>query len=118
MVPVESAEARLFNALAGKLGPTLTPLNGRSFVEPGRFTLASDGLPAPADFASVPNCFIDPWGHRYLYYYRDAAATGQWSAPGYVLYSAGPDGLHDAPAADGACDMTTACNSDNIYAGR
>jgi hypothetical protein len=34
-------------------------------------------------------CLLDPWGRRYLYYYKNARSPNQWQATGYVLYSAG-----------------------------
>ena len=118
VVPAGSAEAQLFNALAGKLGPALAPLTGKIFVEPGRFTLETADLPVPGETPAVANCLLDPWGRRYLYFYRGADGSGVWTAAGYVLYSAGPDGNHDAPAADGSCDTTTVNNADNLYANR
>ena len=111
-----SAEAQLLNALAGKLGPALMPMDGEDCVAMDHFTLETSSLPDEATPAA--NCFLDPWGHRYLYYYRRTNGTDAWMVPGYVLYSAGPDGTHDAPAADGTCDVTTVNNADNLYANR
>ena len=76
----------------------------------------------------VANSFVDPWGNRYLYFYKRptaAAAAGQaqpttWLAGSFVLYSAGPDGAHTAPNANTGLytgtTQTTGTNADNIYA--
>jgi hypothetical protein len=76
---------------------------------------------APPTKQVVANALLDPWGNRYMYYYRAAGAAGaQWRAPAYVLYSVGPDGQHTAPSvATGLFTgtlQTTGTNADNIYA--
>jgi prepilin-type N-terminal cleavage/methylation domain-containing protein len=115
--------ALLFNALNGKLGPKLgssaeitnSAINGKRFVEVSKMTLETTNLPATTGTVSVLNSFLDPWGRRYLYYYRDSA-TG-WTHPGYILYSVGPDGAHTAPT-NSATNYGSANNADNIYANK
>lgn len=108
----------LFNALAGKRGPrpTLTPLDGRAFVELAKFTLQNPAaLPSPGNTAQLANAFVDPWGRRYLYAYR--TGTG-WTNPSYVLWSTGPDGDDAGLTAQGFIDVAPAANADNLYANR
>jgi len=121
-----TAEAKLFNALLGKLGPRLhpvadatgAPVVGRAFVEAGRHSLEyADRLPAPV--AEAANAFLDPWGQRYQYAYKNAAAPADWRAVAYVLFSAGPDGLAKPgdPPASGLVDPADPRNADNLYPG-
>lgn len=89
----------LFNALVGKRGPTGAAMNGRSLVEAGRFTLGSStALPEAGSTDAVANAFLDPWGRRYLYFYRVGT---EWQSPGYVLLSVGPDGQLVIPTSPG-----------------
>lgn len=109
----------LFNALAGKRGPKASPvvaMNGKVFVQPDRLSLqSSTALPDPANSTSVANAFLDPWGRRYLYFYK----TGDdWRLSSYVLYSVGPNNAHAAPSSTGIVDFEESNNLDNIYANR
>jgi hypothetical protein len=49
---------------------------------------ADRGPPEPSKLEQNV-CLLDPWGRRYLYYYKNARTPNQWQAPGFVLYSAG-----------------------------
>jgi prepilin-type N-terminal cleavage/methylation domain-containing protein len=134
------AQAALFNALLGVYGPTdfSTTRNGPSFVELSKFKVEetrdytqristnSLGIPTgtPPAKQRVSSCFLDPWGNRYLYYYKPAPqagrpATNQWAPAGYLLYSAGPDGQQTAPNINtglfNGTTQTTGINADNIY---
>lgn len=124
----------LFNSLVGKLGPyratsnpNRAPMNGKSLVELTRFTLQSTAtadMPSTGTTASVANAFLDPWGRRYLYYYKTGtAATPPWSISSYILLSVGPNG--GAPGftltgdtgvitVSGAANITL--EADNLYA--
>jgi prepilin-type N-terminal cleavage/methylation domain-containing protein len=132
------AQALLFNALTGVYGPAnfSTRINGPVLLEVAKFsaeqalTAATFAVPAGSPPAKpvVANCLLDPWGNRYLYFYRRQAPAGTsgappanpWLASGFVLYSAGPDGQHTAPNAStglysgGA--QATGANADNLYA--
>jgi prepilin-type N-terminal cleavage/methylation domain-containing protein len=135
------AQCLLFNALMGvysatdfttqRNGPTLVELSKLAVEETtdykNRVTTNSLMVPAgtPPAKPRVASCFIDPWGNRYLYYYKPAPLPGrpansQWALPGYILYSAGPDGQQTAPnMATGlftGTTQTTGTNADNIYA--
>lgn len=128
-----SAQARLFNALTGVYGPAdfSTRLNGPLLIDVAKLALerpldlitfaASAGSP-PAKRAG-DNAFLDPWGNRYLFFYKRAGASaGAWAAPSFVLYSAGPDGASsNLPGGDGffpGATQTSGDNADNLYADR
>jgi len=91
----------LFNALVGKLGPhnnatnSAAAISGRSFVEISRLatqSTAAASLPVAGTAATLANAFVDPWGRRYLYYYK-TGTSAQWTTPGYILLSVGPSVL-------------------------
>lgn len=138
---VATAEARLFNCLTGVFGPraftTTDRVSGPNFLQGSRFLEASSGTlnGAPTANFLVPTAnadrppakteqnvsLVDPWGRRYLYYYKDRRNPGVWQAPGYLLYSVGRDGAHTPPPANGVmtpAQLTVANNADNLYANR
>lgn len=121
-ITVGDPAAQFLNALSGKLGPTLKNISGKNFVELGRFTLETENLPDPAatNAVSVANAFLDPWGRRYMYCYKDQANPGTWNNPSYVLFSTGPDGKRKAsdPTSAGVVDYADTDNIDNIYVNR
>lgn len=126
-----TAQARLFNALVGVYGPAnfTARLNGPILVQVSK--LVTEVAVSPTTFA-VPtgtpptktptgNAFLDPWGNRYMYFYRVAGSRPTtWTPPSYVLFSCGPDGASTAmPSAAGIYSgqlQTTGDNADNIYA--
>ena len=129
-----TAQARLFNALVGVYAASnfTTRVNGPLLVDvtkvtpelalaPTTFAVASGSPPAKQ---ALSNSFVDPWGNRYMYFYKPAVPAGgrpaAWSAPAYVLYSCGPDGASTTlPSAVGiftGTTQTTGDNADNIYA--
>jgi prepilin-type N-terminal cleavage/methylation domain-containing protein len=128
---IDAAQAKLFNALRGVFGPRAfgagDRLGGDSFIDAGKLTLESirgedraDSADAGRD-AGTETCtaLLDPWGRRYLYYYRSASDPLAWRRGTYLLYSAGSDGLHappdrfgDEPTADAAARV----NADNVCA--
>lgn len=144
---LNTAQALLFNSLIGVYGPSGTlggRINGPLFVDVSR--IAVEVALVPTTFAvptgnppakqAVNNAFLDPWGNRYMYFYkrpvaaasattpagpaRPAAPAQAWNAPAYVLYSVGPDGANTTlPAANGVftgTTQTTGDNADNLYA--
>lgn len=138
VISQNQAQALLLNALLGVYGPSnfATRINGPALIEVSKFSLevaltsttsATFGVAQgnPPTKLAVANCLLDPWGNRYMYYYRAASPPGRplpnvWRAPGYVLYSVGPDGQHTAPAVTTGLftgtTQTTGTNADNIYA--
>jgi type II secretory pathway pseudopilin PulG len=136
-----TAEARLFNCLTGVFGPrafaTTDRISGPNFLEGSRFLETSSGLLngavtatflVPAANADRPPSrteqnvsLVDPWGRRYLYYYKDRRNPAAWQAPGYLLFSVGRDGAHTPPPVNGVMTTTqlnAANNADNLYANR
>ena len=127
-----TAQARLFNALIGVYGPSNfnTRLNGPVLVDITKlavevalnnatFAVAAGSPPAKQ---AVNNAFLDPWGNRYLYFYKVATAPGRpavWTAPSFVLYSTGPDGasttLPNPAGVFSGTTQTTGDNADNLY---
>jgi type II secretory pathway pseudopilin PulG len=139
LIAVNTAESKLFNALSGVYGPTAfvqaRAINGRLLFDPDKLTLevpptSTTALPVvgndPTQKREVGNCFLDPWGRRYLYYYKNANAPASWQAAGYVLFSVGADGDYTNLPATGIVDQTylntlkgspsRPVNADNIYA--
>jgi prepilin-type N-terminal cleavage/methylation domain-containing protein len=99
----QTAQAKLFNALTGVYGPrgfgNSDRLNGPNLLDVGKFTINGSLLntflvpvsntPNPPSKPEQNVSLLDPWGRRYLYYYKNARNPNQWQATGYVLYSAG-----------------------------
>ena len=124
------AQALLFNALTGVYAPTnfTTRISGPVFVDVSKLTvegtlnLTTFAVPigSPPTKPVVASSFLDPWGRRYLYYYKNPRSAAAWQAPGYVLYSAGPDGAQTPPNVNTGLYtgnlQTTGTNADNIYA--
>lgn len=138
-----TVQSRLLSALLGVYGPNnfTTRLNGPNFIDVGKlhlevpfstptqttnnpmatFAVASGTPPAKQP---VNNSLVDPWGNRYMYFYKSVPAPGRpapaWQAPAYVLFSVGPDGASTTlPGATGlyaGTAQTSNDNADNIYA--
>lgn len=136
-----SAQAKLFNALTGVYGArgftNTDRLNGPNLLPPqfadtaryvngvltAQFLVPVSNAPNPPLKLEQNACLLDPWGRRYLYYYKNARSPNTWQAPGYVLYSAGrivaANGTQTPPInpATGLMLTTqTAEMADNIYA--
>ncbi len=131
-----TAQAKLCNALGGLYGPAALGVNdrraGRRLLDPVRLTLEIPGaLPEISPGAAVPgevaNALLDPWGRRYLYFYKAAGQAGAtpWKTATYALFSAGPDGRYAVPADWDGCGTTALAdtriegepvNADNVYA--
>lgn len=134
-----TAQSLLFNALTGVYGPNnfSTRLNGPMLIEISKFRLEVEpddtrmkttfAIPTgtPPAKPVIANSFLDPWGNRYLYYYRTPIIAGRpspnmWRASSYVLYSAGPDGQQTPPNSGTGLytgtTQTTGTNADNLYA--
>lgn len=129
-----SAQVKLFNCLVGVYGPrrmttTDDRLAGPMLIDVGKFSLngtlsnafqvVTTNAPRPPFKQEERVCLLDPWGRRYLYYYKRASSAAAWQNPGYVLYSAGPDGAHTVPINQNTgifLATQPANNADNIYA--
>ena len=100
------AQGILFNALTGKRGPlpAETKIAGKAFVDLARMTLQSPSTMPASGADTVANAFVDPWGNRYLYYYK-TGTSAQWIAtPSYILLSVGMD---DAPVGEETAPTVT-----------
>jgi prepilin-type N-terminal cleavage/methylation domain-containing protein len=135
---ITTVQAKLFNCLTGVFGATrfgnADRLNGPNLLDVGKFTLngtlnnmtflvPASNAPNPPAKQEQNVCLVDPWGRRYLYYYKSAGNPAQWQVPGYVLFSAGPtvaaNGNQTPPVAPGTgifLATQTAEMADNIYA--
>lgn len=129
-----TAQAKLFNCLTGVFGPRAfnSPdrVNGPNFLDVGKFTV-NGTLTNTFLVPTVPNPgqppvkleqnagLLDPWGRYYVYYYKSARTPANWQAPGFILYSVGPDGAHTAPPLTGlwtTTQLSAANNADNVFA--
>ena len=95
------AQSKLFNALTGVFGPVaLTAsdrLNGPEFIDASALTVEApeEAVSRPEDRQARPEvaaALLDPWGRRYLYYYKRASAALAWTPMSWfgrrVSYSA------------------------------
>ena len=103
--PRTDDEAQLLRALLGRRGPASdAAISGRAVLEAARFTITGGRL-------------LDPWERPYAYAYKVPA--GGWTNPGFVLYSAGPDGGDNAALLPGGFpEVASPANVDNIHANR
>lgn len=134
---LETAQAKLFNCLSGVFGPkafsTTDRINGPNLLDIGKLSVngsvasgsATVGREVPGQRAKREQdvALLDPWGKRYVYYYKDARAPSKWQAPGYVLYSEGANWIADQPApVDPETGLFAATQApetaDNVYANR
>lgn len=105
--PQTSDAAELFAALNGWRTPDNTPMSvrGLRFLEPDGLTCAA------TSWDEAGNHVLDPWGRPYRYGYAPGPV---WRAPGFVLYSYGPDGEAGAHGT-GVVPGVAASDADNVY---
>ncbi|MCF3651944.1 type II secretion system protein GspG [Synoicihabitans lomoniglobus] len=105
--PQQAGGAVLLAALAGRAGPTGSPLQRAPLVALEGFTLENHN-PFLAG-----NVLLDPWNQPYVY-------SPYLAGPrrGFRLYSVGPDGNDHPPTSTGMIDYDAAANLDNVYAHR
>ena len=134
---INTAQAKLFNCLTGVFGAraftNAERMNGPNLLEIGKhrvngtltnqFLVPVSNNPNPPAKLEQNACLLDPWGRRYLYYYKNARSPNQWQATSYVLYSAGSlvaaNGTQTVPIAVNTgllLPTQTAEMADNIYA--
>ena len=121
-------EIDLFNALAGTMGPQgdyFTEEFGRTFIDFSRWSILDDdgnpvpeqNLPRSGDSPSGEELryrLVDPWGNDYQYYYKSQTVPDIWNRSGFILYSAGPSGEHQAPDPNGEI-APSSLNADNLH---
>jgi prepilin-type N-terminal cleavage/methylation domain-containing protein len=134
---MQFAQVKLFNCLTGVFGArgftNSDRLTGPNLLDVGKFTLNGtltnqflvpvSNTPNPPSKPEQNASLLDPWGRRYLYYYKNARNPNQWQATGYVLYSAGrtvaPNGTQTPPITVTSglrLSTQTAEMLDNVYA--
>jgi prepilin-type N-terminal cleavage/methylation domain-containing protein len=103
---LSTAQAKLFNCLTGVFGPrsfsNADRINGPNLLPPqfadakhlngtltNNYLVPVSNAPNPPSKQEQNVSLVDPWGRRYLYYYKNARSAANWQAAGYVLYSAG-----------------------------
>jgi type II secretory pathway pseudopilin PulG len=103
---VNTVQAKLFNCLTGVFGPrsfgNANRLNGPNLLPPqfadakhingtltNTYLVPVSNTPNPPSKTEQNVSILDPWGRRYLYYYKNARTPNNWQMPGYILYSAG-----------------------------
>jgi len=108
--PRTASAAVLLQSLAGRLGPTQSSLSGRSRLDLASFSIRNGADP----LSDATALLIDPWDQPYVYAYKTPA--GDWTNPGFVLYSIGPDGKDDPALEQGSPRRGATENADNLYA--
>jgi hypothetical protein len=93
LVSATDAQGILFNALTGKRGPSASNvvIDGKAYVDLARFKLQEPARMPATGATQVSNAFVDPWGNRYLYYYKTGTSAQWTTTPSYILLSVGPD---------------------------
>lgn len=110
--PHTADAAQLLQALIGRQGSLNRNTNGRAFIDLAHFATVDDRDPLLDPAARL----ADPWGQPYHYAYRTVTP---WTNTGYVLQSAGPNGLiHEVLLPGGFIDIAHESNADNVIAPR
>ncbi|MEN9841760.1 MAG: Type secretion system protein precursor [Verrucomicrobiota bacterium] len=94
---LSSNETKLLQSLIGNYGPKGDAMTGKVLLETSKFSISQNPTTNepydPADSANKDKAtLVDPWGNPYYYFYGRTSSGNTWAAPGFVLYSAGPDG--------------------------
>lgn len=99
----------LLQALVGKIDYQGNSVFGKALLDLALFTMNQDGDPATNPTLHL----VDPWDNVYRYYYFGRSAS---RLSGYVIYTAGTDGLDSAPTSLSQQNRDEPANLDNIYA--
>ncbi len=110
--PRTADAAALLQALSGRRDPLNRPLTA-----PGVIDLAHFATLAGSDPHTDPTArLVDPWGNPYDYAYRTLTP---WENSGFVLQSAGPNGvIYHALLPGGFIAIAHPDNADNVIAPR
>jgi len=120
-----NSKGGLADALTGKVGPTGVSMGtnvqswGKSYLDLTKFHFSN---PSQIETTAGVCEILDPWGNQYRYIYKAQGITGTaWKNPGYLLYSAGPDGLSNDSLTSGGqpggySNTSDPLNLDNLYA--
>jgi len=109
--PQTDDAAQFLQSLIGKRGPAGDALQDPAWLDLGRFATSGAGDSSADPLARL----LDPWFRPYIYIYK--VPLEGWTNPSYILYSAGPDGIHTpAPVPGEAFDPSLPGNADNVDA--
>lgn len=108
--PRTETPAVLLQSLLGKLDYKGSSMTGRAVLDLAQFSLNKEEGNPDTDTSLF---LVDGWDVSYRYHYF-ARSTSRLS--GYLLYSAGADGLDAAPASLAQQNREETVNLDNIYA--
>ena len=110
--PRTADAAALLQALLGRRDPVNRPITAPAVIDLGAFTRLGDVNPHADPAARL----VDPWGNPFDYAYR---TLDPWENSGFVLQSAGPDGvIYRALLPGGFIAIAHADNADNVIAPR
>ena len=72
---------------------------GGDFIQANLLDFGASGYNADSGTDPGPAFPVDPWGNPYVYVYNPTypKSSSQWTLPGYILLSAGPDGWVSLP---------------------
>ncbi|MBX3751370.1 MAG: prepilin-type N-terminal cleavage/methylation domain-containing protein [Opitutaceae bacterium] len=110
--PCTADAAALLQALLGRRDPLNRPITAPAVIDLAHFAPTA-GTDPQADPAAR---LVDPWGNPYDYAYR---TLDPWENSGYILQSAGPDGvIYHALLPGGFIAIAHPDNADNVIAPR
>ncbi len=110
--PRTADASALLQALIGQRDPLNRPITTPAVIDLAHFT-----TPAGADPHTDPTVrLVDPWGNPYDYAYRTLTP---WANSGFILQSAGPDGvIYRSLLPGGFIAIAHPDNADNVIAPR
>lgn len=110
--PRTEDDAQLLQSLLGRRDPLNRAINTRAQIDLTRFTTVDGRDPWQDQGAQL----ADPWDQPYHYAYRTVTP---WDNIGYLLQSAGPNGLISSRLLPGGfIDIAQEANADNVLAPR
>jgi general secretion pathway protein G len=110
--PRTADAAALLQALIGRRDPLNRPITAPAVIDLAHFATLAGADP----FADPTARLVDPWGNPYEYAYRTLTP---WENSGFVLQSAGPDGvIYRALLPGGFIAIAHPDNADNVIAPR
>jgi len=110
--PRTADAAALLQALIGRRDPLNRPIATPAVIDLAHFATAAGADP----YADPTARLVDPWGNLYVYAYRTVTP---WENSGYLLQSAGPDGvIYRALLSGGFIAIAHPDNADNVIAPR
>ena len=110
--PRTADAAALLQALMGRRDPANRPITAPAVIDLAHFAVTAGADPHRDPTARL----VDPWGNPYHYAYRTLTP---WENSGFILQSAGPDGVIYRPLLPGGfIAIAHPDNADNVIAPR